>query len=58
MKKSVKKLLRLGYADVVASDTHDLQNRPPCLGDAYKVLKNKSEFFTDNARIILENGIL
>lgn len=56
--KSVKKLLRLGYADVVASDTHDLQNRPPCLGDACKVLKNKSEFFTDNARIILENGIL
>ncbi len=56
--KAAKKLLRLGYADVIASDTHDLQNRPPCLGDAYKILKRKSDILINNTSKILENGIL
>ncbi len=56
--KAAKKLLKLGYADVIASDAHDLQNRKPCLGDAYKVLKRKSESLINNAITVLENGIL
>lgn len=57
-RKAAKKLLRLGYADIIASDAHDLQNRKPCIGDAYKILKRKSDYFINNASIIIENGIL
>lgn len=48
-KKSFKKLLKQGFVDIIASDTHGLSRRPPRLEAAHDKLKKQSASFISNA---------
>jgi len=47
--KSVTKLIKLGRIDYLASDCHNMDSRPPCLGDTLHMLD------TEAAEILKEN---
>ena len=40
-RRMARRLLAEGWADVVASDGHNTQTRPPLLGKAYRMVRNK-----------------
>lgn len=53
--------LKMGYIDVIASDCHDLLQRPPCIREAMELIRNKFgneyyELFENNSRHII-NGV-
>lgn len=54
--RAVKRLLKAGLVDFVASDCHDPENRPVRLNDAFKLLREISSEETD--RIIQKTELL
>lgn len=51
--KNFKKLLRRGFVDILASDTHDTELRPPLLAQALDQLNKDSRRLIQNASDIL-----
>ncbi len=56
--KDVKKLLKKGFVHVLASDTHNLENRPPELGLAYNMVSKHSELLKRNANRIIQDKLI
>lgn len=53
--KNFKKLLRGGFVDIVASDAHSIDKRPPMLKEALDKLKRHRPRLCENAERIIEN---
>mgnify|MGYP005790414735 FL=1 len=55
----VKRLLRYGDVDVIASDTHDLKIRPPLMRAAYQEVSHKyGKEYADKLFVVNPNNIL
>lgn len=53
--KIVKKLARRGYVQLLASDTHNVDNRPPTLEQGLNTLKFKREELIKNSLCVVED---
>lgn len=53
--KRFKKLLKKGYVDIVASDTHSMTHRPPMFEQAFSKMKKQSDRLIDNSFAILSD---
>ncbi len=56
--KTVKKLLRKGFVHVIASDTHNLETRPPKLSEAYNKVSKYSGILKNNADRIFKDKLV
>lgn len=54
----IKRLIRDGYVHLIASDTHNLDKRPPSLNDAYDKLKKLSDPLINNAERVIDNAFI
>lgn len=57
-KRSVMKLIKRGLIHVIASDTHNVEYRPPNLADAYEILKKSSDYFISNSVNIVNDALI
>lgn len=61
IKKFAVELLKMGYADFIATDAHNTEHRPPLLSTAYREtagILNKpgaDRIFIDNPKAVIEN---
>jgi len=64
VQKSALRMLKKGLVDVVATDAHDPEKRPPILSHAYKFVADKFgagralRLFSENPLKIIENGVI
>jgi protein-tyrosine phosphatase len=56
--KNFKKLIRGGFVDVIASDVHNLDKRPPMMREALDKFKRLRAHLCENAVRIIENRFI
>ena len=56
--KNAKKLIKRGIVQVIASDTHNLECRPPMLKEAFKKLSKHESYLKRNAQRIVSDKLI